>query len=207
MAAKICPKCKTRNPAIYTHCIRCGSPLPVEVHTYTSIKYVAAATVIMLVILAIVYVVVPALHLSVATGKNMSEAIKTGASATPVPVFAVNDPARFGDIQVTVTQVRMGDNTINSGRFCTVTVSVQNFATGTSYSIPAGDFVLADADGTYYYSTGIGSKVAYDAGPESTGMVDLVYIVPQAARDLQLHYTFPTSSVMGAGRQEVVFSL
>jgi len=54
---------KQRNPAIYTHCIRCGSPLPVEVHTYTSIKYVAAATVIMLVILAIVYVVVPALHL------------------------------------------------------------------------------------------------------------------------------------------------
>jgi len=207
MAAKICPKCRARNPAIYTHCIRCGSPLPEEIQNYTAIKYVAAATVIMLVILAIVYVIVPTLHLSVATGKNMSEAIKSGASATPVPVYAVNEPARVGDLQVTVTQVRPGDNTINSGRFCTVTVSVQNFAAGTSYHIPAGDFVMADADGTYYYSTGIGSKVAYDAGPESTGMADLVYIVPQAARDLQLHYTFPTYSVPGAGRHEVVFSL
>lgn len=207
MAAKTCPKCRARNPAIYTHCIRCGTPLPNEVQTFSAIKYVAVATVVILVILAIVYVVVPALHLSVATGRNLSEAIKTGASATPVPVYAVNEPARFGDLQVTVTQVRMGDNTINSGRFCTVTVSVQNFAAGTSYRIPAGDFVLADADHTYYYSTGIGSKVAYDAGPESTGMADLVYIVPQAARDLRLHYTFPTSSAPGAGRQEVVFSL
>jgi len=207
MAAKICPKCKARNPAIYSHCIRCGTPLPAEVKSYGAIKYVAAATVIMLVILVIIYVVVPALHMSVATGRNLSEAIKTGAADTPVPVYAVNEPARSGDLQVTVTQVRMGDNTVNSGRFCTVIVSVQNFAANTSYRIPAGDFVLANGDDTYYYSTGIGSKVAYDAGPGSTGMADLVYIVPQAAWDLRLHYTFPTSSVPGAGRQEVIFSL
>lgn len=192
---------------IYTHCIRCGTALPDDVTSYGGIRYVAAATIILLAILLVICLVVPALHLSAATGRNLSEAINTGAAGKPLSLYALNEPARSGDLQVTVTQVRKGDHTLNAGRFLIVTVSIRNFAGSTGYRIPAGDFVLADKKGTYYTTTGIGSKVSYDAGAGTSGTADLIYIVSQTAEDLRLHYTFPVSAGTGVGRQEVIFTL
>jgi len=206
MAVKQCPKCKTVNPGIYTHCIRCGTPLTEPAHSTDTLKTVLSIVVIVIVAFTVLYLAIPALHFSAASGRNMSKAISSEiASPSPVPEYPVNQPVRYGNLQVTVTQVRQGDDTFNSGRFCIVTISVQNMARDTAYSLPAGDFVLADAKGNYYYSTGIGSKVSYDAGPKTSGTADLVYIVPRDAEDLRLYYTFPASSEPEAGRQEVSF--
>jgi hypothetical protein len=208
MTVKRCPQCRTNNPSIYEHCIKCGAPLPPVTRSTGAKKYLIPVVVVVLVILAIVYLVIPALHLSVATGQNMSAAISSGIAApTPVPNYTINQPARDGDLQVMVTQARAGEKTLNAGRFYTVTVSVKNSNGNTTYNIPASDFVLTDSGGNYYYSTGIGSKVSYDALPGTTGTADLVYILPQTAEGLRALYTFPTSSVPGAGRHEVAFVL
>jgi hypothetical protein len=159
-------------------------------------------------ILVGVYLVIPALHLSMATGMNMSAAISSAVtSPTPLPRYETNQPVRDGDLQVIITQAHAGQNTLSAGRFYTVTVSIQNFNRDTSISIPSGDFVLTDSRGNYYYSTGIGARVSYDALPGTTGPVDLVYIIPLDAQGLQVLYTFPASSVPGAVRHEVAFIL
>jgi hypothetical protein len=159
-------------------------------------------------ILVGVYLVIPALHLSMTTGRNLSAAISSGVSSpTPVPGYEINEPVRNGDLQVMITQARAGQNTFNAGRFYMVTACIQNFNRDTTISIPSGDFVLADSLGNYYYSTGIGSKVSYDALPGTTGTVDLIYIIPQDAQGLRVLYTFPVSLVPGAGRHEVAFVL
>lgn len=208
MAVKRCPQCRTNNPSIYEHCIKCGAPLPPVTQSTGAKKYLIPVVVVVFVILAVIYLVLPALHLSVATGQNMSAAISSSKAApTPVPRYEINQPARDGDLQVMVTQARAGEKTLNSGRFYTVSVSVQNSNRNTMYNIPANDFVLTDSSGNYYSSTGIGSKVSYDALPGTIGTADLVYIIPQNAEGLRVLYTFPTSSVPGAGRHEVAFVL
>jgi hypothetical protein len=208
MSIKRCPWCGTENPSIYEHCIKCGGPLPLKTPLHKVKKYLIPAIVLVLLILVGIYLVIPVLHLSVATGMNMSAAISSGAaSLTPVPCYDINEPVRDGDLQVMITQARAGQNTFNAGRFYTVTASIQNFNQDTTISIPSGDFVLADSRGNYYYSTGIGSKVSYDALPGTTGLADLVYIVPQDAQGLRVLYTFPVSLVPGAGRHEVAFVL
>ncbi|MFA5237096.1 MAG: DUF4352 domain-containing protein [Methanoregula sp.] len=208
MAVKRCPRCKTDNPVIYEHCIKCGGPLPPVRQRPGGKKILALVVIVMLVVLATVYLVIPTLHLSAATGKNLSAAISVGAaSPTPIPRYGIRQPARNSDLQVTVTQTRAGENTFNAGRFYTVTVSIQNFNRDTGLTIPASAFVLLDSDGNYYTSSGIGSRVSYDALPGTTGTVDLVYIVPQDAEGLRILYTFPDSTVSGAGPHEVAFVL
>jgi len=208
MTVKRCPQCRTNNPSIYEHCIKCGAPLPPATQSTGAKKYLIPIVAAVFVVLAVIYLVIPALHLSVVTGQNMSAAISSGIAApTPVPSYKINQPARDGDLQVMVTQARAGEKTLNSGRFYTVSVSVQNSNENTTYSIPASDFVLTDSRGNYYSSTGIGSKVSYDALPGTTGTAELVYIIPQNAEGLRVLYTFPTSSVPGAGRHEVAFVL
>ena len=97
---------------------------------------------------------------------------------------------------------------MNNGRFLTVTVNIRNFNRDTAYTVGAGDFVLADATGNYYSSTGIGSKVSYSADPGSTGVADLVYFVPKNADKFQVIYTFPDESTGAvSGKQEVAFVL
>jgi hypothetical protein len=157
-----------------------------------------------LVVLITVYLIIPALHLSVATGATLSAAIHT--IAVPVPRYGINQPVQDGDLQVTVTQARAGADMLN-GRFYTVSVSIQNTNKDIAYSIPASDFVLADSSGNYYSSTGIGFRVSYDALPGTTGTADLVYIVPKNADGLRVLYTFPASSVLDLGRHEVAFVL
>ena len=88
-----------------------------------------------------------------------------------------------------------------------VTASIQNFNRDTTFNILSSDFVLTDSRGNYYYSAGIGSKVSYDAQPGTTGTADLTYIIPQDAEGLRVLYTFPSSSVSGAGRHEISFVL
>jgi hypothetical protein len=208
MSIKRCPWCGTDNPSIYEHCIKCGGPLPLKTPPHEIKKYLTPAIILVFLVLVGVYLVIPALHLSAATGMNMSAAISSGAAApTPVPRYEINEPVHDGDLQVTITQAHAGQNTFNAGRFYTVTASIQNFNRDTIISIPSGDFVLTDSRGNYYFSTGIGSKVSYDAQPGTTGTVDLVYIVPQNAEGLRVLYTFPASSVPGAGRHEVAFIL
>lgn len=204
MTVKQCPQCKTDNPSIYEHCIKCGAPLPAEKHQPIARKYLMPVVGMVLVILITVYVIIPALHLSVATGATLSAAIHT--IAVPVPRYGINQPVQGDDLQVTVTQARAGADMLN-GRLYTVSVSIQNQNKDMTYSIPASDFVLTDSSGNYYYSTGIGSRVSYDAQPGTTGTADLVYIVPQDADGLRVLYTFPSSSVLGLGRHEVAFVL
>jgi len=208
MSIKRCPWCGTDNPSIYEHCIKCGGPLPLKTSPHEIKKYLVPAIVLVFLILVGVYLVIPALHLSMATGMNMSAAISSdAASPTPVPRYETNEPVRDGDLQVMITQAHTGENTFNAGRFYTVTACIQNFNRDTTISIPSGDFVLADSHGNYYYSTGIGSRVSYDALPGTTGTVDLVYIIPKDAQGLRVLYTFPVSLVPGAGRHEVAFLL
>lgn len=207
MAVKRCPWCKTDNPAIYDHCMKCGGPLPTKTKPEGVKTFLIPAVVLIIVVIAVIYLVIPALHLSAATGRNLSTAISS-ASSSPLPRYGIGEPAQYGDLQVTVTQDKFGSETVNNGRFLTVTVNIRNFNSDTAATIGAGDFVLADAAGNYYSSTGIGSRVSYDATPGSSGFADLVYLVPKDATGFQVLYTFPDKSPgTVTGRHEVAFVL
>src|SRR5208283_3491562 len=106
------------NPAIYDRCLNCGTPLPEITHPGMD-RYL-----------------LPALHISMASGRDLSTAINgVSATPTPVPEYQINKPARVGDLQVTVTDTRPGENQFNGKRFYTVTLSVQNFNSNDTYTL------------------------------------------------------------------------
>jgi|GEM_PF-1399177 len=209
MVVKRCPRCKTDNPAIYDHCLNCGAPLPAIPAPDRFRPYIVPAVGIVIVVLVVVFILVPAIHYTMAGGQVLSNVIGgVTASPTPLPLYPVNSPVRAGDLQVTVTEARPAVNQFNSQRFYTVTVAIQNFNVTDTYSLSAADFILVDAKGNYYYPLGIQSKTAYDAPPGTTGLADLVYLIPVDVTDLKLLYTFPVATAApGAGRTEVAFSL
>jgi len=206
MAIKRCPWCRTENPGIYDRCIKCGGPLPAAAKSEWVKRYLLPAIVLVIAVIAVVYLVIPTLHLSAATGRNLSAAISSGSTAS-VPQYDIGQPARYGDLQVAVNQVRTGDETVNNGRFLTVTVSIENFNNASSATVRAGDFVLTDDSGNYYTPTGIGSKVSYEALPGTAGITDLVYFVQKDAGTYQMLYTFPETSGTLTGTHEVAFNL
>ncbi|HVP97199.1 DUF4352 domain-containing protein [Methanoregula sp.] len=209
MAVKRCPRCRTDNPAIYDHCMNCGAPLPAIPEPQGFRPYIAPVVVVAIVILVTVFILVPAIHYSMAGGQILSTAI-SGVTATPTPIprYPLDQPARVGDLQLTVTDARPGINQFNSQRFYTVTVSIQNFNATDIYTLSATDFILTDASGTYYSPLGIQSKTTYDALPGTNRLADLVYIVPLNVTDMRLLYTFPVATAApGLGRTEVAFVL
>ncbi|MGB9221275.1 DUF4352 domain-containing protein [Methanoregula sp.] len=208
MTVKRCPKCKMDNPAIYDRCLNCGTPLPEITHPGMD-RYLLPGIVVVMVVLITGVLIIPALHISMASGRDLSTAINgVSATPTPVPEYQINQPARVGDLQVTVTDTRPGENQFNGKRFYTVTLSVQNFNSNETYTLSATDFTLTDAGENYYSSLGIQSKPSYDILPGTTGVVDLVYIVPLSADKLRLLYTFPASTAApGESQIEVAFVL
>ncbi|MFZ0181531.1 MAG: DUF4352 domain-containing protein [Methanoregula sp.] len=172
-------------------------------------RYLLPAIIVVMVVLVTGFLIIPALHISMASGRDLSTAINgVSATPTPVPEYQINQPARVGDLQVTVTDTRPGVNQFNDKRFYTVTLSVQNFNSNDTYTLSATDFTLADARENYYSSLGIQSKPSYDVLPGTTGVVDLVYIVPLSADKLRLLYTFPASTAApGQSQTEVAFVL
>lgn len=205
MAIKRCPWCRAENPGIYEHCIKCGGPLPEPVKPEGAKKYLLPALLLIAIVVIVIFLVVPALHLSVATGRNLSTAISSGSVS--LPQYEIGQPAQYGDLQVAVTQVRTGGETVNNGRFLTVTVSIRNLNTKSPVTIGAGDFILTDKSGDYYSSTGIGSKVSYEAQPGSAGIADLIYFVPTNEEADQVLFMFPDTSGTVTGRHEVAFNL
>ena len=196
------------NPGIYDHCLNCGTPLP-EIRQPQGIqKYILPAVMVLIAVLLIGFLIIPALHISMASGRVFSTDID-GVTASPTPVtYQINQPVRMGDLQITVTGVRPGVNQFNAKRFYTVTLSLQNFNADDTYTLSATDFALTDAGGNYYSSSGIQSQPSYDLLPNSIAIVDLVYIVPVNARNLRILYLFPAATATpGEGRTEVAFVL
>jgi hypothetical protein len=172
-------------------------------------RYLIPAIVILVVLVVVVVLIIPAIHYSMESGRIFSTAIDgVTASPTPVPQYPLDQPARAGDLQVTVMGSRPGVNQFNGERFYTVTISVQNFNSNETYTLSAADFSLTDAGGNYYTPLGIQSKTSYDLLPNTTGIADLVYIVPLGADKLRMLYTFPVATAApSAERTEVAFSL
>jgi hypothetical protein len=165
--------------------------------------------VIILVVIIAGVILVPALLYSVTSGRIISTAIhSTPLSQNQFPQFEINQPARVGDIQVTITGDHLGLEQFNGDRFYTVTVSVQNFNSEQTYTLSATDFILTDSRGNYYNPLGIQSKTSYDALPGQIGTADLVYIIPQGTTNLRLLYAFPPDTAApGEERSEVAFIL
>ena len=153
------------NPAIYDRCLNCGTPLPEITHPGMD-RYLLPAIIVVMVVLVTGFLIIPALHISMASGRDLSTAINgVSATPTPVPEYQINQPARVGDLQVTVTDTRPGVNQFNDKRFYTVTLSVQNFNSNDTYTLSATDFTLADARENYYSSLGIQSKPSVRCTP------------------------------------------
>jgi len=209
MTLKRCPKCKTDNPEIYDNCLNCGTPLPDIPRPQGARKYLVPLLVVALIAIVTFIVVIPALHYSATGGTIVSTAIKSVTqSPTPSGTYAVKQPARLGDLELTVLGGHSGTNQFNGQRFYTVSVSIQNFNNNDTYTLSATDFILSDTAGNYYDPMGIQSKTSYDAMPGQTGTVDLVYIIPQGEDKFQLLYTFPETVVpAGGSRTEVAFLL
>jgi hypothetical protein len=193
----------------YDHCLNCGTPLPPITQPKGIKTYLVPAVVVVFVILVSVFLVIPAVHYSMTGGQALSTAINgVTASPTPAPQYHIDQPARVGDLQVTVTDARAGANQFNAKRFYTVTLALQNFNAGDTYTLSAADFTLTDAGGNYYSSSGIQSQPSYDLLPGTVATVDLVYIVPVNADKLRVLYLFPAATAApGEGRTEVAFAL
>jgi len=189
--------------------MNCGASLPALPKQQGLRPYIAPVVVVAVVILVTVFLLVPAIHYSMAGGRILSTVISSvTATPTPLPRYLPNQPARVGNLQVKVTATRPGINQFNNQRFYTVTVGIQNFNATSIYTLSATDFILTDASGTYYSPLGIQSKTSYDALPGANRLADLVYIVPLNDTDMRLLYTFPgTTALPGLGRTEVAFVL
>ncbi|WP_424713344.1 hypothetical protein [Methanoregula sp.] len=86
-------------------------------------RYLLPAIIVVMVVLVTGFLIIPALHISMASGRDLSTAINgVSATPTPVPEYQINQPARVGDLQVTVTDTRPGVNQFNDKRFYTVTL-------------------------------------------------------------------------------------
>ena len=182
----ICPKCGTPNPAFFDKCVECGARLPKaggddrkrRLLVYGIFGACALAA------LAVIAIALPA----ISGGLLALFAFFHGGPASSVPrisQFGIGEPARYGDLQVTVTGARDG-TMFNDRKFYTVTAELQNYRSQGSLHFAAGDFPLIDSRGEVITPLGIGDGITYDLAPGATGTIDLRYLIMAGQEGLRL---------------------
>ena len=151
------------NPAIYDRCLNCGTPLPEITHPGMD-RYLLPAIVVVMVVLVTGFLIIPALHISMASGRDLSTAIN-GVSATPDSGPRISDqPAspRGGSAGNGHGYTSRGESVQRQTVLHGDPVSTE-FNSNDTYTLSAIDFTLADAGENYYSSLGIQSKPSYHA--------------------------------------------
>jgi hypothetical protein len=192
---KVCPRCGRRYPKNFDACLECGASLvdtdreaqKAELRKYLPMLGVILAAVLLLA--AVLYIVIPIVQLSVATGQETGTLGKTQGRQM-ITTYTMNQPASDGRLQVTVTGIRDGAKSANSRKFVIVAVTLQNLQQDKEMQVSAADFLLLGPDGTTYPSYGVSDKVYQTLKPGSSGTYDVIFEVPQDPGSLRLQYTF-----------------
>jgi len=207
---KVCPRCGRRYPKNFPSCLECGSTLidiEKEAKKAELKKYLPVLGMILLcgvIIAAVLFVVIPLVQASLATGQEFGTLSKT-TGQTPVITYQMNQPAGNGNLQVTVIKTRDGAKSANSKKFFFVTVTLQNLRSDSPSRVASADFTLLDGGGNPYPSLGLGDTVAQEIAPLTAETFDLTYEIPQDAYGLKIQFSFPASTSRSA--QSVYFLL
>ncbi len=198
----ICPKCGTNNPNFFIKCVECGTKLPKgttpeerkkqQMLLYGGICLVAA------VALAAVIINMPAIGAWIFSLPAFFSAVPVG-TVPQTTQLSLNEPGRYGDIQITVTRTREGGISFNNQKFYTVLADIRNFQTRNPAHFISNDFPLIDSRGEQYLPAGIGDGITLDVQPGTTESVELRYIIPKDAAGLKLRIDAGRSSGNVAG--------
>jgi hypothetical protein len=197
-----CPKCGTNNPNFFRKCVDCGTKLPKIDPLAKKKQLMLIYGVIGLCVVALLTVAVinfPAIEGWALSLPAFFHAAPV-STAPHITQFSTGQPARYGDIQITVGDSRSGGITFNNQIFYTVVITLKNFQTKDSAHFTTSDFVLVDSSGTQFLPAGIGDGITYDLGPGATGSIEVRYIIPKDAGGLKLRVDTgkTTGSVSGS---------
>jgi hypothetical protein len=197
-----CPKCGTNNPNFFRKCVDCGTKLPRADPRAKKKRQMLLYSMLGLCVVALLTVVV--INFPAIAGWALSlPAFFHAAPVSTAPQitqFSTGQPARFGDVQVTVGDSREGGVTFNNQVFYTVVVTLQNFQTRDTAHFTTSDFILMDSHGREFHPAGIGDGITYDLAPGITGSVEVRYIIPKDSGGLKLRVDTgkTTGSVSGS---------
>lgn len=207
---KVCPRCGRRYPKNFDVCLECGSPL---IDTEKEEKkeklkhYLPLLGALLLcgaIIAAVLFVIVPLLGLSLASGQEFGTISKT-AGQTAISTYLMNQPASDGNLEISMGKTRNGAASANSKQFFFVTASIKNLRPDTPVRVSKGDFILLDAAGNPYPSLALGDKVAQEIAPLDSGSYDIMFEIPQDTPSPRIQFSFPASADHSA--QTVFFLL
>ena len=197
----ICRRCGASNPDFFDKCLECGAQLPAadpDARRKKLLLYGIAGTGV-LVLIGVLVLCLPAVTALV----SAAPAALHAAPVAPVPeitTFAVGEPARYGDLQLTVTGTKDGA-AFEDRKFYSVMLGLQNFRDHDTLHFTAGDFPLVDSIGEVISPIGIGDGISYDLAPGSSGTIELRYIVlaRQQGLKLQTDPRVPLNEASGRG--------
>jgi hypothetical protein len=207
MTAKKCSKCGKQNPHFFTHCIDCGAVLESDTGKPGKTReYITYGLVIGISLILLVFVIIPFIQYSMASGQDFSASIKNNSAEElhQIHEYALNEPVDDNYLQIIVISARDGQNTYNSNKFFIVSVNLKNLNTAGNIQVSNGDFELIDSDGTRYFPYGIGSKVLYDLSPTESSFAELTFIIPQKVSGKKIQFTFPGTTRISSNRDVVI---
>lgn len=210
MAAKKCPKCGKKYPVFFTNCVDCGAVLNIDIQKAKKInpylKIGLVLCVLVILVIFVIFVILPAVQYSHTYGQNFSETVSAKSAAeAPIPEYALNQQVENGNLQITFSSARDGQNTYNSNKFFIASVYLKNNRTAGNVQVSGIDFELIDSEGTTYYPYGIGSRVMYDLSPSQSSPGELTYVIPQRVTGKKIQFTFPAASALARDRDVVAF--
>ena len=171
-----CPKCGTNNPNFFRKCVDCGTKLPRADPRAKKKRQMLLYSMLGLCVVALLTVVV--INFPAIAGWALSlPAFFHAAPVSTAPQitqFSTGQPARFGDVQVTVGDI--------------------------GFVFLGIDFILMDSHGREFHPAGIGDGITYDLAPGITGSVEVRYIIPKDSGGLKLRVDTgkTTGSVSGS---------
>ena len=185
----ICPKCGTKNPGFFRKCHGCGAELPrfdkaAEKRERQVIRYGAISIFVLGVIILIV------LNLPAISGwlHAIPGSIPSINTTPRITQFAIGQPAIHNDVVFTVSGAGVRGTAFNGQENFRVTASIKNQKAGSPVHYSTNDFTLLDTHGNTYRPLSIDSDITYDQKPGTTGVVELVFIIPEKSPGLKLRF-------------------
>jgi hypothetical protein len=203
MTAKKCTRCGNQNPHFFTHCINCGAVLDSKTGNPGKTRdYITYSLIIGISLILLVFVIIPFVQFSMASGQDFSAAVKNKSAdeLQQISQYNLNEPVSDNNLRINVISARDGQNTYNSNKFFIVSVYIKNLKTAGNIQVSNSDFELIDSDGTRYFPYGIGSKVLYDLSPTESSFAELTFIIPQKVSGKKIQFTFPSTTRISSNR-------
>jgi len=197
MPFKTCQKCGEKSPPFFSHCLHCGTLFTEERKEATRVvEYIAIIVILVSLVVLTIFVLVPLIQYIMVSVNHFSliSQPKSGTESQKTGEYGINQPAGDGNLIITVTSARDGENTYNANKFFLVSITLQNVRTDRTLVISNSDFELTDSNGITYYPYGIGSRITHELSPLQTGYSEIVFIIPQKTNGEKMRFNFPRLS-------------